>query len=90
LLRAAIYWSFFEASSKTVQSSRSAWPRAAGLRSSPLHVVLSKARLRADIQRLLLQPAYAQLPNIVANRAMIISRVMEIAEKNNDIILYAE
>jgi type I restriction enzyme R subunit len=30
------------------------------------------------------------LPGIFKNRAHIISRVMEIAEKNNDIILYAE
>jgi type I restriction enzyme R subunit len=29
------------------------------------------------------------LPNVVKNRAQIISRVMEIAEKNNDRILYA-
>ena len=38
----------------------------------------------------LLQPEFRQLPGIVQNRARLISRIMEIAEKNNDTILYAE
>jgi type I restriction enzyme R subunit len=50
----------------------------------------ARNRLKADIQRTLLQPEYATLPGLVPNRAHIISRVMEIAEKNHDIILYAE
>ncbi len=45
---------------------------------------------KADIQKILLQPAYAGLPNLLLKRAQIISRVMDIAEKNNDVILYAE
>ena len=50
----------------------------------------ARNKLKADIQKLLLQPSFARLPNIVKRRAQIISRVMEIAEKNNDTILYAE
>jgi type I restriction enzyme, R subunit len=49
----------------------------------------ARNKLRADIQRTLLQPEYAKLPGLVQNRAHIISRAMEIAEKNNDAILYA-
>lgn len=50
----------------------------------------ARNRLRAEIQRTLLQPSFATLQNLVTKRDTIISRVMEIAEKNNDIILYAE
>ena len=50
----------------------------------------ARNKLKADIQRTLLQPEYAKLPGLVPNRAHLISRVMEIAEKNHDIILYAE
>lgn len=50
----------------------------------------ARNKLKADIQEILIQPAYTNLPKIVKNRAQIISRVMEIAEKNNDVILYAE
>jgi type I restriction enzyme, R subunit len=49
----------------------------------------ARNKLRADIQKTLLQPEFAKLPGLVTNRAHIISRVMEIAEKNNDTILYA-
>lgn len=49
----------------------------------------ARNKLRADIQRTLLQPAFVKLPGVVQNRTLIISRVMEIAEKNNDTILYA-
>ena len=50
----------------------------------------ARNKLRADIQNVLLAPEFSRLPGIVRNRAHIISRIMEIAEKNNDIILYAE
>ena len=50
----------------------------------------ARNKLKADIQRILLRPEYKELKNIVKNRAQIMSRVVEIAEKNNDIILYAE
>jgi type I restriction enzyme R subunit len=49
----------------------------------------ARNKLKADIQKTLLQPEFAKLPGLVQNRARIISRVMEIAEKNNDTILYA-
>ncbi|HLW06565.1 MAG TPA: type I restriction endonuclease subunit R [Marinilabiliaceae bacterium] len=50
----------------------------------------ARNKLKSDIQETLLQPAYLNLPSLIQNRAQIISRVMEIAEKNNDTILYAE
>ncbi|OGG55593.1 MAG: restriction endonuclease subunit R [Candidatus Handelsmanbacteria bacterium RIFCSPLOWO2_12_FULL_64_10] len=50
----------------------------------------ARNKLKAEIQNTLLAPEFASLPGLVQNRAHIISRTMEIAEKNNDIILYAE
>ena len=50
----------------------------------------ARNKLKSEIQKTLVQPSYVGLPNLMANRVKIISRVMEIAEKNNDIILYAE
>jgi len=49
----------------------------------------ARNKLKEDIQRTLLQPEHSKLPGIVQNRKRIIGRVMEIAEKNHDIILYA-
>lgn len=49
----------------------------------------ARNRLKAEIQQILLSPTFAKLPKMMANRSRIISRVMEIAEKNNDRILYA-
>ena len=50
----------------------------------------ARNKLRSDLQDVLLAPEFAKLPGLVKNRAHIISRIMEIAEKNNDVILYAE
>jgi type I restriction enzyme R subunit len=50
----------------------------------------ARNKLKADIQNVLLAPEFASVPGLVQNRAHLISRVMEIAQKNNDIILYAE
>lgn len=50
----------------------------------------ARNKLKAELQRILLAPEFLTLPGLVKNRAHIISRIMEIAEKNNDIILYAE
>lgn len=51
----------------------------------------AKQRLRAELQNgIFLQQPYVSLPNIRQNRRQIISRLMEIAEKRTDIILYAE
>jgi type I restriction enzyme R subunit len=49
----------------------------------------ARNKLKADIQKTLLEPEFSKLPGLVQNRAHIISRVMEIAEKNHDAILYA-
>jgi type I restriction enzyme R subunit len=49
----------------------------------------ARNKLKADLQKILLASEFNKLPGLVANRANIISRIMEIAEKNNDIILYA-
>jgi type I restriction enzyme R subunit len=49
----------------------------------------ARNKLKADVQKTLLQPEFSKLPGLVKNRAQIISRLMEIAEKNNDTILYA-
>jgi len=50
----------------------------------------ARNKLKAEIQHALLADEFSSLPGLVQNRAHIISRIMEIAEKNNDIILYAE
>jgi type I restriction enzyme R subunit len=49
----------------------------------------ARNKLRADIQKTLLQTEFYKVPGLVKNRAHIISRIMEIAEKNQDTILYA-
>ncbi len=50
----------------------------------------ARNKLKADLQRILLAPEFAKVHDLIKNRAHIISRIMEIAEKNNDTILYAE
>jgi type I restriction enzyme R subunit len=50
----------------------------------------ARNKLKADIQTVLLAAEFSSLPGLVQKRAHIISRIMEIAERNNDIILYAE
>ena len=50
----------------------------------------ARNKLRAEIQKILLQESFGKLPNMTKKYKTIISRVMEIAEKNNDTILYAE
>jgi type I restriction enzyme, R subunit len=49
----------------------------------------ARNKLKAEIQQILVSDTFRTLPNVVAHRNPIISRVMEIAEKNNDRILYA-
>jgi type I restriction enzyme R subunit len=49
----------------------------------------ARNKLKAELQNILLATEFKVLPDLVKNRARIISRIMEIAEKNNDIILYA-
>ncbi|WP_148767241.1 type I restriction endonuclease subunit R [Dolichospermum sp. UHCC 0315A] len=50
----------------------------------------ARNKLKAEIQKILLSPEFKNLPNIIKNRNQIISRVMELAEKNTDRILYAD
>lgn len=50
----------------------------------------ARNKLKAEIQTVLLAPEFAKVPDIVRKRTHIISRIMELAEKNNDTILYAE
>lgn len=50
----------------------------------------ARNRLRAEIQRVILQNEFREYSNLRNKRKQIISRIMEIAEKNNDIILYAD
>jgi type I restriction enzyme, R subunit len=49
----------------------------------------ARNKLKADIQKTLLQPEFSKLPGLAQNRKHIISRIMEIAEKNHEMILYA-
>ena len=50
----------------------------------------ARNKLKAELQQILLAEEFLPLPGVFDNRKRIISRIMEIAEKNNDIILYAE
>lgn len=49
----------------------------------------ARNKLKADIQNILLLDQFKLLPGLRANRLHLISRIMEIAEKNHDTILYA-
>jgi type I restriction enzyme R subunit len=50
----------------------------------------ARAKLKADLQEILLLTEFKDLPGLRANRTHLLSRILEIAERNNDIILYAE
>ncbi len=52
--------------------------------------VPARNKLKAELQKVLLQTEFSGLPRIVEERSRLISRIMEITEKNNDTILYAE
>jgi len=45
----------------------------------------ARNKLKSDIQKTLLAPEFSALPGVVANRAHIISRIIEIAEKKETI-----
>ena len=49
----------------------------------------ARNKLKAEVQQILTSPDFIKVPGVFANRAQIISRVLELAEKNNDRILYA-
>ena len=50
----------------------------------------ARNKLKAEIQRILLAPEFSKVPGLIKNRRHIISRVMEISEKNKDTILFAD
>ncbi len=50
----------------------------------------ARNKLVADLQRTLLQPEFIKLPHLAVNRKHIISRMMEVAEKNNALIQFAK
>lgn len=50
----------------------------------------ARNRMKGEIQKIILSTQFSNLPEIRQNRNQIISRVIEIAEKNNDTILYGE
>ena len=49
----------------------------------------ARNKLKAEIQKILLSPEFSSVPRLIRRRAHVISRIMEIAEKNNDIILFS-
>jgi type I restriction enzyme, R subunit len=49
----------------------------------------ARNKLKAEIQKVLLSERFVKLPGIVKNWSQIISRLIELSERNNDIILYA-
>lgn len=50
----------------------------------------ARNKLKAELQNVLVSAEFGDIPRLLKNRKLIISRLMEIAEKNNDVILYAE
>ena len=50
----------------------------------------ARNKLKAEIKKILLSEKFICLPKMKENYKHIISRIIEIAEKNNDIILYAD
>lgn len=53
------------------------------------HRLAAQNRLKAEIQKLLLSPENSALPGMVKKIASLVSRIMELAKSNNDIILYS-
>lgn len=53
------------------------------------HRLTTQNRLKGEIQKMLLSPEYAKIPNMTKKFQALISRIMELAKTNNDIILYA-
>lgn len=52
--------------------------------------VPARNKLRAELQRILLSPSYAKVPDLVKRREELISRMMELAEAKHDTIVYAK
>jgi len=52
--------------------------------------ISARNRLKAEIQQILVSKDFLSIPELIKGRMHIISRIIEIAEKNNDSILYAK
>ena len=52
--------------------------------------ISARNKLKAEIQKTLLAPDFSRVPDLLNKRAHIISRVMELAEKNHDVIRFAD
>lgn len=50
----------------------------------------ARKRLEAELQTMLLSPEFSTVPGLFAKRKTLIAKIMEIAEKNNNFILYAK
>jgi type I restriction enzyme R subunit len=50
----------------------------------------ARQKLVESLQKILLQPEFAQMPGLVVKRKHIISRLMETAKTHHDAILYAQ
>lgn len=50
----------------------------------------ARKKLEAELQKVLLSPEFKQIPNLFQNRKHMITKIMEVAEKNHDCILYAD
>ncbi len=50
----------------------------------------ARNKLRGDLQKILVSQEFLTLPGVLEGRERILSRIMELAMKNNDIILYSE
>jgi len=49
----------------------------------------ARNKLKAELQKIVVSPKFARVPGLIKKREAIISRLMELAESNNDTILHA-
>jgi len=50
----------------------------------------ARNRLKSELLRILVKKEFMSLPSVVKNRAHLISRIMEISERNNDLLLHTK
>ena len=50
----------------------------------------ARNQLMAEMQKAILQPEFSKMPGLVRKRKHVVSRLMEIAEKNHDTILHSK
>jgi type I restriction enzyme R subunit len=51
--------------------------------------VPARSRLKGELQKAILSPENVKPPDVMQKRHEIISRIMEVAQKNHDVFLYA-